>query len=245
MDEYILPITIAVLTLATLGHAIFGFGGGLIAIPILSILIGVREAVTLSLVQQMVTVILLSRTLRHVDWQITAPLLVGMLPGTIAGIAMLSSLNDTVLRVSLSVFIFLYLVKSIGFPNLVLAGIRHRGWGAFAGFLGGSFQGLIGTGGPPVVMYLNETASSKNVFRAGLLLLLAVSNIVRLGISVPAGLFTDSVIEASLYTMPFFLIAMWIGDKLMSRIDEKHYTNAVYVVLTISLILLLAEVVRS
>ncbi len=241
MDDLTLLITVAVLTVATLGHAIFGFGGGLIAIPILSVMLGVRDAVTLSLVQQMVTVILLSRSMRHVDWGITGPVLAGMLPGTVAGIALLSTLNESGLRLALSGFIFLYLVKSTGFPDATFKGIRNRGWGVLAGLLGGSFQGLIGTGGPPIVIYMSEATSSKAVFRAGLLLLLAVSNIIRLGISVPAGLFTDSIIEAILYSLPCFVVAMWVGKKLLSRIDERYYQIAVYIILGMSLVTLVWE----
>ncbi len=244
MDIITLLITVAVLTLATLGHAIFGFGGGLIAIPVLSILIGVRDAVTLSLVQQMVTVILLGRAIRHVNWRITGPVLAGMLPGTLGGILLLSMLDETILRIALAIFILLYLVKSIAFPNASLPGLRNRIWGAVTGFVGGSLQGLIGTGGPPVVIYMNEIGVSREVFRAGMLLLLAASNLIRIGISIPAGLFTDRVLEICLYTLPFFVLALWIGDKVISRMDERYYTSAVYMILAGSLILLISNLIR-
>jgi hypothetical protein len=191
----------------------------------------------------MVTVILLSRSMRHVDWRLTSPILAGMLPGTVAGILLLSMLNETILRIALAIFILLYLIRSIVFPDLSLHGLRHRIWGAVTGFVGGSLQGLIGTGGPPIVIYMNEAAAGKEVFRAGMLLLLAASNIIRLGISIPAGLFTDTVIKVCIYSFPFFVLALWIGDKLMSRMDEQYYTIAVYVVLLVSLILLVLDVI--
>jgi len=243
METITLLIVVAVLTLATFGHAIFGFGGGLIAIPVLSILIGVRDAVTLSLVQQMVTVTLLSRTIRHVNWHITGAVLAGMLPGTLGGILLLSMLNESYLRIVLAIFIFLYLVKSIAFPNASLPGLRNRLWGAVTGFVGGALQGLIGTGGPPVVIYYNEIGVSREVFRAGMLMLLAASNTLRIGISIPAGLFTDEVIGICLYTLPFFVLALWFGDKLGRRVDERYYTFAVYVVLSASLILLISNTI--
>ena len=71
---------------------------------------------------------------------------------------------------------------------------------------------------------------------------LAASNLIRIGISIPAGLFTDRVLEICLYTLPFFVLALWIGDKVISRMDERYYTSAVYMILAGSLILLISNV---
>lgn len=52
MNEVTIAATI-IIALAFFGESIFGFGGGLIAIPLLSLLIGVKDAVTLVLIFQL------------------------------------------------------------------------------------------------------------------------------------------------------------------------------------------------
>ena len=59
--DLILVLSLLILTLAIFGQCLFGFGSGLIAIPTLGLLISLKDAVTLSLIVQMVSVIFLIR----------------------------------------------------------------------------------------------------------------------------------------------------------------------------------------
>lgn len=243
MDPFVLLIlTIFILALAAFGHAVFGFGGGLIAIPLLSLLMGVRDAVTLSLILQLITCVLLLRIYRHIAWRIVGPMLIGLLPGTIMGTYLLSTMSESALRIALAVFILLYLIRAQFFSGVTMHWIRHHFWGVFAGAAGGSIQGFIGTGGPPLVVYLRETVPEKVGFRASLLLIVLISNITRIALSLRTGLFTDSILLTSLYALPLFILALWGGDKLSVRLDERYYFHAVHVMLLGSVVALLINV---
>jgi len=62
-------LIVGIITLAFLGEAMFGFGGGLIAVPLLSLLLGVKEAVTLVLIFQVLMGFLLIRCYRDIAWK--------------------------------------------------------------------------------------------------------------------------------------------------------------------------------
>ncbi|MCB0336701.1 MAG: hypothetical protein KDD62_10365, partial [Bdellovibrionales bacterium] len=53
---------------AFLGQAIFGFGGGLLAIPLLSIMVPVREAVTIVLCFQLLAGVLVFEAAEQLSW---------------------------------------------------------------------------------------------------------------------------------------------------------------------------------
>lgn len=232
----------ATLFLALLGQSVFGFGSGLVAIPLLSLILGVRDAVTLALIFQLLTGLLVLKTYRSLQWRIVAPMLAGLVPGTVAGTYLLASLNESTLRVALAVFILVYLVKEVFFADAVLHGLKHRVWGFVAGALGGTIQGFIGTGGPPLVIYLREAVEGRTAFRAALFLIIMVSNLLRLGISVPAGLFTAYILEAAVVAAPFCLLGLWLGDRLSHRINDRYYGYAVQGLLFCAAVVLLADV---
>ena len=68
-----------------------------------------------------------------------------------------------------------------------------------------------------------------------------ISNTIRFLVSVPTGLFTESVVETSLYAIPFFILALWSGEQLSRRINDRYYSYAVNIILIGSVIALLVE----
>src|SRR5258708_33640020 len=63
-----------IIAIAFFGESIFGFGGGLISIPLLSLLIGVKGAVTLVLIFQLLTGLLIWKSYKHIDWKSAKPM---------------------------------------------------------------------------------------------------------------------------------------------------------------------------
>ena len=183
-NEMIFALALVIVSLGTLGQVVFGFGGGLIAIPPLSLLVGVQDAVTLALVLQLVTGLLVWELRAELKWTVLRPLLAGLIAGTAAGTYLLASVPENILRLFLAGFIVVYLIKSQFFDDLAFPGLRRTGGGLLTGLVAGLLQGLIGSGGPPLVIYLRETVRDKSAMRASLLLLLFLSNCLRLPLSI-------------------------------------------------------------
>ena len=225
----------------TLGQVVFGFGGGLISIPLLSLIIGVQNGVTLALVLQLVTGLLLWKLRDDLKWAVLKPMTGGLVFGTIVGIYFLSQANETFLRLFLAVFIILYLVKSQLFDQLSFPRLKGAGGGLVIGLGAGILQGIIGTGGPPMVIYLRETVRDKSAMRAGLLFLLFLCNCVRLPLSISANLFNSVVVELSIAAIPCFVLAMFLGHKWHHKLSENHYRVSIRLILTVSTISLISN----
>ena len=74
-----------IIAVAFLGEAIFGFGGGLISVPLLSLILNVKEAVTLVLIFQLRMGLLIFKSYKHITWKVAKPMTLGVIVGTILG----------------------------------------------------------------------------------------------------------------------------------------------------------------
>jgi uncharacterized membrane protein YfcA len=232
---------VLIITGAFFGQSIFGFGGGLLAVPLLSFLFPVHEAVTLVLLFQTCMGVLILSTHRETPWKSVAPLAVGLIAGVPIGIYYLSVLSDTILRIAIALFIFAYLGKELFIERTAAKFSTTTFWSGAAGLVGGTVQGMMGTGGPVFVMFLNSVLDHKHQIRAAIIFILFISNLVRIVFSIPVGLFTQDLLRIAVLAVVPFLLAVIIGHKLNRRLSEDLYRKIIYVILFVSGISLLLK----
>ena len=224
-------LSIAIVSLAFFAESIFGFGGGLISIPLLSLLLGVKATVTLILIFQFLMGILIIKTYKDTDWKIALPMTAGLIIGTIVGTYILSVMDSFLLRKLLAISIFVFLVKMIFFQGFNFGKHKQGYGGFFAGALGGLFQGMIGTGGPIFTMYLVVAQPVKVAFRATLIYLFFATSVICIFTSLSIGLITQKTLSSALLIIPFFLLAIFLGNHIHYKVDEKYYRRAVQFIL--------------
>ncbi len=230
-----------IIAIAFFGESIFGFGGGLIAIPLLSLLIGVKDAVTLVLIFQLLMGLLIWKSYKQIDWKSARPMTISIIIGTVIGTLLLSQANFVSLKLFLATSILIFLVKMIWFNGFTLGNKSNTTAATVAGVGGGLFQGLIGTGGPVLTMYLSVAIKQKLSLRATLIYLFFATSIVRLGISFPNHLFTDRILHLALVALPLFMMAIFLGQRMHQKISEEYYRLGIYIVMGGSAILLLIK----
>ncbi len=226
----------AIIALAFLGEAIFGFAGGLISVPLLGLLLGVKDAVTIVLVFQLLMGVLLISCWVEVDKLAAKRATIPVIVGTILGTGLLGILPAQPLKLVVAALIVAYLLKEFLLPNSRLPISMRSTANLVGGGAGGFLQGLVGLGGPPFLIYLNELQLSKQSFRATIILLLFVSNLVRLPLSLQAGLFNATVLDTVLYSLPGFVAVVVIGQRMHGRLSERFYRLTVYGVLVLSVV---------
>jgi uncharacterized protein len=234
-------IALPIITLAFLGESIFGFGGGLISIPLLSIFLDVKDSVTLILIFQFFMGLLIIGSYKHIAWKTLLPMTITLVFGTILGTYLLSTVSDSFLRIFFAFTIFAFLLRMLFFNGLEFIKKKMKTWSAISGFLGGLLQGIIGISGPLLTMYLLVALPKKSEFRAALIYLFFITSIIRVIISYTEGLFNQTVTTLALTIIPFFLLAIYAGHHIHKRIDEKYYRIAVYIILFVSAVLMLIK----
>lgn len=216
--------------LAGLVQGVTGFGAGLVAIPLLCMVIDVKQAVPLCLLNGIMITCYLAYALRtYLDHKKILPLIIGSLPGVALGALSFQLVNPSVLRM----FIGLVLISYSSYA--LFARIKPLNpsstWGYIAGFFAGTITALLSTGGPPAIIYTTLTSWTKEEIKATLTGFFAVNSIVTTIAHVLTGATTSQTLLYFITTVPFVLTGTALGSMLSGKIPRKAYLRIVYVFL--------------
>ena len=144
-----------------------GFGAGLVGVPLLVLMIDIKLAVAVSILQGLIITSSMAYDLRrYFDWGKIMPLLLGGIPGVLVGGYVFKHVNPDWLQMFLGVILISYSVFNLLFrpKPLYLSSL----WGYIAGFLTGAISSVISVGGPPSIIYTTLTGWKKEEMKATL-----------------------------------------------------------------------------
>lgn len=202
---------------------ITGFGENLIMIPLFSWLMPLKEALPLTLVVVLAgDIVLCSQLYPFVKRNTLKAILVGAIPGLCLGVAGLTTVPDTILRISLGVLLVVY----VAFAFIPIPAFKNGpipvGWNYGAGLLGGLLSGLLGVGGPPVVSLLQHRGLSKGMFRATCVAAFLFFDLFRLGSYSLQGYMTPEAGLLGAALLPAFGAGAYAGFYLHRRLEERQ-----------------------
>lgn len=220
----------AILLAGSFVQGVTGFAFSLLSLPLLSLLMPAQDAVPmLSLFGLALNVLVLlsapgaARPLRFL------PLYVTGLAFTWPGILLLQLLPDRPVKLALGILVLatavLYMrgrAMRIGQSRLPLAAT-----GAVSGLL----NGLTTFSGPPVVLLLAGTETSKDEFRANLSLYFLVLNVFMVPMLVSRGLLTADLAIHCAKLSPFVVTGAIAGSLASSRIGQPGFRRTVLILL--------------
>ena len=213
-----------VFLLAGFTQGVSGFGAGLVAMPLLTLLIGIKAAVPLSMLNGLIITGFLSLQLkRHVDWGKILPLLLGSLPGIALGAALLKRVDANLQQMGLGAFILSYAIYSLR-ARPQIRRISRR-WGYVAGFLTGTISSVFSAGGPPAVIYVSLTDWAKDEIKATLSVFFFVSGIATAIGHAASGLTTLATLQQFLLTGPLTLLGVLSGSLLYRKMRQRTYIS--------------------
>lgn len=228
-------LIIIIVSVAFFCEATFGFGGGLISVPTISLIIGVKKAVPLILIFQLLIGITLCVSIfKKIRFKIISVLFIGLTIGVVLGTLVLAGLSEAILRKIIAFIIFLFLANNIFFKKIEINTRLHNLLGFGSGIFSGVFQSLAGAGGPPLVFYYVSIFKDKSLVRANLIISFLFANIIRVISGFYTSLISYDTMKQSLYILPFFLISVYLGSKFHLRLNQKVYETLVYILLFVS-----------
>lgn len=220
--------------LAFTAQAAMGFGGGILAIPLLSLFYPVRDAVTLYLLFQMLEIFFIIKIRLDISWVSIRRIIPLVMIFALIGSFSLLYLDEKILRIFLCLLIVTYLIKESFLKHTSSFQKKFKQiYFALAAF-GGFLQGLMGAGGSVFLIYLNELNLSKAQFRATMLFLALVCNAVRILVSIQTGVLSKEICTTFFYCIPAVLLAFCSGSFIHERVSQAAFKNLIYFVLVIS-----------
>lgn len=234
----LLPI-LGIAFLAGLVQGLSGFGSGLVAVPLLALLLPIETVVPLmTLLSTLISVQNLLHLRSSVRFDRVAPLLAGYVLGTPLGLYLLTRAPAALMLGVLGVFL-------TGYALLSLSGRQPRApwlreWRFGLGVVSGALGSAFSTNGPPVILHVAAHPEwEPDQQKATLALFFALSSVITLFALGVGGLFTGEVLGWFLWGIPLLAVGTQAGILLYRRLGPHDYRRLTFgLILAMGLLLL-------
>ena len=144
--------------------------------------------------------------------------------GIVIGSALLGWLPEEILRRSMGVFVLTIVGYKLISDRLESVTYEPRSWhGYFAGWLAGFGSSIANAGSPPFTAYMLLHEVSPVTFIGTTTWFFAVLNILKLPLYLMSGVIDGHRLLGIYWAVPIIPAGVWIGRKLIDRINAKAF----------------------
>lgn len=223
-------------------QAFSGFGFGLLVVPLLTLLIGPRDAVVASnVLGTLLVAAIVARERAAVDWMRAARLLIFALAGMPVGMVAFLWFPTRWLQVLVAIAV---LGGTVAIYRGYKLGRPHFAIDVAAGLLSGILRTSTSISGPPVVLYLQSTGMPPKTFRATTSAFFLGSGIVAVPALLLSGRATEGAVGAIAIGVPALALGWMLGARLFLRAHERVFRMVVVLILAGSSLTALALAIR-
>jgi len=217
-----------------------GFGSALVAIPLLSLILDIKAAVPLCILNGLIiTIYLVLHLRRHLDRAKILPLVVGSIPGVFVGATLLQRVDSGIIRFCIGLLLICYSLYNLLVRPRPLG--LSRAWGYAAGFLTGAIGAAFSAGGPPTIIYTTLAGWKKEEIRATLSGFFVANGIVTAVVHAVTGVSTSATVRIFLVTAPFVLLGTVAGSHVTGKINQQAYLRIIYTFLVVMGIMMILQ----
>lgn len=218
--------------LASIIQGITGFGFALIAVPLLSFVIPeLRNITPIIVIYSLLTnVIIVFKSRRYIDLKKIIPLIIFGIIATPIGTYILLYVNVSTLKIIIGSIITITAFAML--KNLKIKINNEDISYGIVGFLSGLLNGSTGLSGPPVVLFLTNQNTDKDVFRANLTFYGLATNIFAIILFIAEGIINTSVINFTMLYLPALIIGVFGGIIISAKINETLFKKLTIYLIT-------------
>lgn len=231
---------------AAFTQSLSGFGLGLIAMPLLTLLVGLKiiEAVpTVTLVAVAAQIALLVRYRASINLRALWRLNLASIAGVPVGLYALKHGNRGALQALLGLVVCGYAVYAL--LNLPLPRMKSRRFAYLFGLTGGFLGGSLSTSGPPVVIYGTASRWEPEEFKSTLQGYFIVLSVAAISGHVWYGNITHGVMNRFLISLPGAALGVLAGVWMSRFLNAKTFRKIVLCLLVVLGIMQIVNGVRT
>ncbi len=223
----LLLVSLIVAGAATVKGAI-GFGFPLVAVPLLSSILGPRVAVPLIAIPTGVSnLIMIVRGKGAPVRGALIMVLAGITVGTVIGALLFKVLDPRPLSVLVGTMTLLYVLATVFRLTVRIPAEFGDRAAPVVGVVTGVIGGATGIFAPPLATYLHMLQLAKTEFVFWITLLFAAGNIVQIASYVHLGLYGGPVLPMSLAACIPMAVGTWVGLVLQDRMDPEVFNRVI------------------
>lgn len=231
--------------LASFIQGITGFGFALIAVPLLSLFIPeIRNITPIIVIYSFLTNIIIIYNSRHyINLKKILPLVIFGIIATPIGTCTLLYVKVDTLKIIIGSIITITAFAM--FKNFKFKIKNQSVSYGIVGLLSGFLNGSTGLSGPPVVLFLTNQNTDKEVFRANLSFYGIATNIFAITIFILEGIVTTSVFNFALLYLPALIIGVLSGIKISTKINEIIFRKlTIYLIAFLGLYTVISTILK-
>ncbi len=246
MNLELITLNLAVFAAAALQSAT-GIGFGVIAGPVLLIVLNDGSAIQISIVLNLLIAVMLAPSIWQLaDRRLLARLLVGLIIGSPLGLLIFLKIDLTLLKAfaGLAVMFALFLtVRSnsmpAGSPVKTSASTEQVSIGIVAGIMGAS----LAMPGPVPAGWMSSKGFDKEVIRATILVMFVFAYMVALGLQYGLAGISLGTVKFSAMLAPSTIVGIIVGRMISSRLTEQIFRRLLVFILAATAIILFSTLV--
>lgn len=223
---------VVVVAVSSLAQSLAGFGFGLLAVPLMTLVIAPHQAVIVAtMIGTVSTTLQAVIDRRFCDWSMAKRLSIAAYAGMPLGLYVFVVVSESALRFALGVVV-------LGATVVLARGFSFKGHSRLMDWLMGGMSGVLSTStstnGPPLVFLLQARGLEPHIFRATINTVFALSNFVALILFASSGEMESNGALAALVALPFLFLSLRAGYALRPRVKVEHFKKLVLGMLFLS-----------
>lgn len=217
---------------ATCLRAIFGFGDALIAMPLLSLVLGIKVAAPLfALCALSAALTLVVTNWNEIEFSSALQLFLGTLFGIPLGVFLIQEVPEKFVLSGLGLFLIVFGLLQL--LHLELPKPDGKGWAYGFGFIAGILGSAYNVNGPPIVTYAALCRWSPEKTRATLQGYFFPAGLMIVISHAFSGLITLEVLQLYIVVMPAILFATFLGDKIQQKMSSQRFETLLFLLLIV------------
>lgn len=228
-DPWFYAVAVPAVLLMGISKSGFGAGFGALAVPLMALAVPVPQAAAILLpLLAVMDALGLAALMKEADRSVLKLLLPAGLLGTVIGTVLFGLLPAHVVAGVVGALTLLFLAQRLFFPPQADAPPPPRWLGFGLGTASGFTSFVAHAGGPPVSVYLLPLRLSPVVFTATTAVFFAVVNASKWIPYAWLGLIDFTNMATSLLLMPLAPIGVWVGVRLVRRVNQQLFYRLIY-----------------
>lgn len=222
------------------------FGSVVIALPFVSMILGIKNAIiVLTIISYLLSIYILATNYVYINHKKFWMMLLSMFPFFLLGMYVFRTIDSWIFKQIIAVFIIfvslynIFIQQKKNIPQsgkIMTKNISLIPYLALIG--GGFFQGAISSWWPLAVIYLADSIKDKKTFRTTLSLLWFVLNTFLIVSYFYYGI-EKNIIYTSISQLPFLILGIIVWEKVYKQIKGATFSLFVYILLVIIWIIMI------
>lgn len=228
-------IASAILLIGTVVQGCIGFGGNLLAVPVVVIVEPDMVPGAMLVPAFFLSCLVLAREREHTDWRGAGIAVLGRVPGAILGALVLVMVSADALSILFGGLILLAVALTASAPAINRSVRTLFGAGLAAGFMATT----VAVGGPPIALVYQDGEGP--MVRTTLSAFLAGGTVVSVIVLAIVGEFTIADLGLGLAMLPATFAGLAISGPMRSRVDGGRTRTGVLILSSIAAIIAIAR----